>query len=119
VPRPASEREDQGRGALTIGEPRRSVFTLVVVMKALVEVALFALVGQGIVGLFAGSHRRDNFVYRLLETVASPVLRVARIVSPRFVIDAHLPVVAFMLLVFAWVGLFAAKVYLARFTGAQ
>lgn len=93
--------------------------TLVVVTKALVEVALFALIGQAVVAIFAGSRRRENFVYRLLEVVASPVLRMARIVSPRFVLDAHLPIVAFMLLVFAWAGLFAAKIYLVKFAGAQ
>jgi uncharacterized protein YggT (Ycf19 family) len=95
------------------------VLTLVVVLKALVEVALMAMIGQGALALFAGSRRRENFVYRLFEVVTSPVVRFARLVTPRFVLDAHVPLVAFLLLAFAWAGLAATKIYLAKFAGAQ
>ena len=93
------------------------MLTLVVVLKALVEMTLFVLIGQGVVGLLAGSRRRDNIVYRLFEVITSPAIRMARLLSPRVVIDSHLPLVAFLLLAFAWVGLVAAKVYLVRVAG--
>jgi hypothetical protein len=90
-----------------------------VVLKALVEFAFFVLVGQGIVALFAGSRRHDNLVYRLFDVVSSPVVRIARLLTPRFVLDSHLPIVAALLLVFAWGSLVAAKVYLVKFAGVQ
>ena len=93
--------------------------TLVVVLKALVEITLLVLLGQGVVGLLAGSRRRENFVYRLFEVVTSPAIRLTRLLSPRIVIDSHLPLVAFALLGFAWLGLVGAKVYLVKIAGVH
>jgi hypothetical protein len=92
---------------------------LVEACKALVEVALFVLVGQAVVGLFAGNSRNDNFVYRLFQVVTAPVFRFARFVSPRFVLDQHIPIVAFMLLVLAWGAALAAKVYVYKVAGIR
>ena len=56
-------------------------------------------------GDFAGSRRDQNIVYQVLKIVTSPVTRVARILSPRFIPDRHVPFVAFGLLL--WIWLFA------------
>lgn len=85
---------------------------LVSIARAIVEVAGYSLIGQGLVALFAGSKRDQNFVYRLLQTVTSPVIRAVRIITPRFVVDRHLPLVAFFLLFWVWIGLAVAKRYL-------
>jgi hypothetical protein len=73
-----------------------------VIVKAIIEVAALALLGQFIVGIFAWGRREGNVVYRLFQTVASPFTWIARKVSPRVVLDQHIPLVAFLLLTFAW-----------------
>ena len=85
---------------------------LVVILKALVEVALCAMLGQGILYVVAGSRREGNFVYGIFKMLTKPVMVVARWVSPRMVLDQHIWLVALFLLGFAWVALTLAKVRL-------
>lgn len=65
-------------------------FTLVTILKALLEVAGLSLLGQGILYLFAGANRERNFVYLMFRTVTTPVFRVTRLVTPRFILDRHI-----------------------------
>jgi hypothetical protein len=74
------------------------------VLKALIEVALLALAGQLLVGIFNWNRRHENFVYQLLGIIAKPVVKFVRLVTPRVVLDRHIPIAAFLLLVFAWLG---------------
>lgn len=85
---------------------------LVVILKALVEVAMCAFLGQGILYILAGSKREQNFVYGIMKTLTNPVTWIARAISPRFVLDQHIWLVAIFLLVAAWVALTLAKVSL-------
>lgn len=78
------------------------------VFKALVEVAGFALLGQGIVAIFAGNKRDQNFVYVILKIITSPATKLARLLSPRFIPDRHIPFVAFGLVFWSWVALIIA-----------
>lgn len=71
--------------------------------RALVEVALLSLLGQGLVALLSGARRASNPVYRLFQIVTGPVLRGLRVVVPKVVIDRHLPYVAFFVLFWAWI----------------
>lgn len=82
---------------------------LISIARALVEVAGFALLGQGLLALLAGKRRHDNFVYKLFVAVTSPVLRLVRVITPRVILDAHLPVVTFVLLFWLWIGLAALR----------
>jgi uncharacterized protein YggT (Ycf19 family) len=82
-------------------------------LRALVEVALLALLGQGAVALLAGARRATNPVYQLFAIITRPVLRVVRILAPRPIIDRHIPFVAFFLLFWLWIFLAWAKRYLA------
>lgn len=75
------------------------------ILRALVEVALMFLVGQGILALLAGSRRHDNGVYKLFVLVTKPVLKIMRLISPPQILDRHLPFVAFFVLFWAWIGL--------------
>jgi len=59
---------------------------LVVILKAVVEVALCAFLGQGVLYVLAGSRREQNFVYGIFKMLTSPVMKVARMLSPRFVL---------------------------------
>lgn len=75
------------------------------ILRALTEVALLFLIGQGLLALLAGSRRHTNTIYQLFVLVTSPVLKIVRKVSPPQIIDRHLPFVAFFLLFWLWVGL--------------
>ena len=49
-----------------------------------------------------GQPPEQNFVYRLFRLVASPVVKPCRWITPRFIPDRHLPIVAFSLLLVAY-----------------
>jgi len=71
-------------------------------VKLLAEIALLALAGQWLVGLLAGPARDTNPFYRVLQLVGRPWVKVARWVSPQIVMDRHLPLVAFLVLLLVW-----------------
>lgn len=75
------------------------------IARALVEVALLTLLGQGLLALLAGARRQGNPVYQLFQIVTRPVLAVVRKLTPSLIIDKHLPVVTFFLLFWLWIGL--------------
>ena len=83
-------------------------------LKALVEVAGMALVGQGLIGLVSGKSRQDNFVYRIFMVVTSPIYKLARAISPKFIADAHLGLASFFILFWLWIGLVYAKGYICQ-----
>ena len=60
---------------------------IVSVLRALVEVALLGLIGQGVLALLAGGRRHNNFVYRLFLVITGPVIKVCRWVTPKIIID--------------------------------
>ncbi len=76
---------------------------LVEILKMLSEIALLALAGQWVLGLLAGAKRERNLFYQLFQVLTKPLIAGARLVSPRVVLDRHVPLVAFLLLSFVWV----------------
>ncbi|MFN7572003.1 MAG: hypothetical protein ACK5TK_11215 [Betaproteobacteria bacterium] len=91
-----------------------------VIVQTLLLVAGLSLLGQLIVGLFSWGRRRENIVYQLLGIVASPAVKLARLVSPRVVLDEHVPAVAFLLLLVGYfvVGFMHRDVCLSDLTQA-
>ena len=81
-------------------------------VRMLVEIAMFSLIGQGVLYLMAGAGRDQNFFYNLLRTLASPAMRFTRFITPKFVIDQHVGWVALFLLFVLWVGLRVAILYI-------
>lgn len=90
---------------------------LLSVARALVEVALLALLGQGALAVLAGKYREQNAFYRLLRLVASPAVRTVRFLTPRVILDTHVPWVAFFVLLWLWIGLALAKRHLCNLHG--
>jgi hypothetical protein len=78
------------------------MYEIIVILKALAEVAGVAFLGQGVLWVIAGSKRDQNLVYKLFRTLTSPVTRVTRAITPRIIIDAHIGLVAFFLLIVLW-----------------
>lgn len=78
--------------------------------KLVAEIALMALLGQGLLALLAGERRNDNFFYRTLQVVTGPFTKVTRLITPRVVIDRHIPFAAFALMLTVWVVATITKV---------
>ena len=76
---------------------------LVEALKLLAEIALMCLAGRWVLGLLAGKRRDENLFYQLFQVLTKPLVAGARLVSPRVVLDQHLPLVAFLLLLFVWI----------------
>ena len=88
------------------------MYETIVILKALTEVAGVAFLGQGILWVSAVAKRDQNIVYNLFKTLTSPVTRFTRIITPRVIIDAHIGLVAFFLLIVLWLALTAFKIKL-------
>ncbi|MGH8430588.1 MAG: hypothetical protein ACREUF_09310 [Solimonas sp.] len=92
------------------------MFVATCIVKVLIEVALLSLIGQGVlyalIGVFAGPVQDKNVFYMVLKTVASPVVRFARLITPRIVLDRHVGWVAlFILLVAYFAAILAVRYY--------
>lgn len=85
------------------------MLSVVVVLKGLVEFAALLIVGQGLVFLLSFGRHEQNVVYTFMRFLTSPVVRVARLVAPRVVVDRHVPALAFFLLFVIWVFLVFMK----------
>jgi hypothetical protein len=75
------------------------------VLRALVEVAMLFLLGQGLLGLLAGRGRDSNTMYKLFLIVTGPVVKTMRRITPRQIIDRHIPYIAFAVLFWLWIAL--------------
>ena len=93
------------------------MLTLILALKAVVEVAAMAVLGRSLLGLLVGAQRESNLAYQVLHAVAWPALRLARLLSPRIVIERHLPLVALLLLGFAWIAVTGWKISHCRAIG--
>jgi hypothetical protein len=77
---------------------------LVVILKALAELAFLFLLGRGLLYLLAGQKRGGNMFYQVFCIVTDPLLRAARWVTPNIVLDRHIPFVAAMLVGWIWIA---------------
>jgi hypothetical protein len=95
------------------------MLTLASVIKLVAEIALLALAGRWLLGVLAGAKRDQNLFYQVLDIMAKPFVRAARWISPRQIIDRHVPLVAFSLLMFVWLVATIAKVNLCLQIGVE
>jgi hypothetical protein len=79
-------------------------------IKLVAEIALMALLGQGLLALLAGDRRHDNVFYRTLQVLTGPFTKATRLITPRVVIDRHIPFAAFALMLMVWVVATITKV---------
>ena len=96
-----------------------SLLTLVSILKLLAEIALLAFLGQWVLALLTGPKRDQNLFYQVLQVLTKPFVRGARLVTPRIVLDRHVPLVAFLLLLSVWVGATIAKISICVEIGVQ
>lgn len=81
-------------------------------LKLIAEIALLAMAGQWLLGLLAGARREQNFFYQLLAILTGPFTRLTRLISPRVVLDRHIPLAAFLLLLSLWLVATVVKINL-------
>jgi len=86
------------------------VLLLVEMLKLLSEIALLCLAGQWVLGLLAGAKREQNLFYQLFQVLTKPLVFGARLISPKVVLDRHVPLVAFLVLTFIWVVATISKI---------
>lgn len=86
------------------------MYEIIVILKALTEIAGVALFGQGVLWVIAGAGREQNAVYGIFKTLTAPVMKVTRWITPRAILDQHLGLVAFFLVAVLWLGLTAMKI---------
>jgi hypothetical protein len=72
-------------------------------VKLVAEIALLALAGQFLLGLLAGQKRESNFFYKLLQVLTGPFTKGMRLITPRIVVDRHIPLATFLLLSMVWI----------------
>lgn len=85
---------------------------LVLILKALIEGVGVLLLARGAVFVLSSGRHEANPVWRMLRTVTLPAEAVTRRVTPRVVLDTHIPLLAFVLCVWVWLTLVVAKVQL-------
>ncbi|WP_298829163.1 hypothetical protein [uncultured Piscinibacter sp.] len=88
-------------------------------VKLVTEIALMALAGQFLLGLLAGQKRESNFFYKLLQVLTGPFVKGTRLITPRIVIDRHIPLAAFVLLSMVWVLSTIVKINLCLQIGVE
>ncbi|MBA3595167.1 MAG: hypothetical protein H0W47_15465 [Polaromonas sp.] len=88
-------------------------------IKLIAEIALLALFGQWVLGLLAGAKRDQNLFYQILQIVGKPFVVAARVITPKQVIDRHVPLVAFLLLLFIWIAATLMKIRICLEIGVE
>ena len=89
------------------------MYEIVVILKALTEVAAVGMLGQGLLYVVAGNKREGNLVYKLFQVITSPVMKATRLITPRIVLDHHIWLVSLLLLGVLWLTLTVFKIKLA------
>jgi hypothetical protein len=95
------------------------LLTLVSIVKLLAEIALLALLGQGVLALLAGAKRDQNLFYQMLQIMTRPFITGARFITPKVVLDRHVPIVAFLLLFFIWLVATITKISICVQIGVE
>ncbi|WP_341892916.1 hypothetical protein [Variovorax sp. YR752] len=88
-------------------------------VKLIAEIALMALAGQFLLGVLAGQKREGNFFYKLLQVLTGPFVKGMRLITPKVVIDRHIPLAAFVLLSTVWVFSTIVKINLCLQIGVE
>lgn len=88
-------------------------------LKLIAEIALLALFGQWVLGLLAGAKKDGNLFYQILQIVGKPFVVAARFITPKQIIDRHVPLVAFLLLLFVWIGSTLMKIRICLEIGVE
>jgi hypothetical protein len=91
----------------------------IVILKSLIELSLMFIVGRFLLGLLAGAKRQTNVFWQLLDVAAKPSLWLTRKLSPKLILDQHIPLATASWLLVAWVLMVKLKIDLCMQLGAS
>ncbi len=91
---------------------------VVIVIKSLAELSLMFIVARFLLGLLAGAKRNTNVFWQLLDIAAKPALWITRRMSPKLILDQHIPLAAASWLLIVWVLVVKMKIDLCLAAGA-
>lgn len=84
----------------------------VVIVKSLIELSFMFIVGRFFLGLLAGSKRDRNVFWQLLDVASKPALWITRKISPKLIVDQHIPLATSSWLLISWVLVVQFKIEL-------
>lgn len=87
---------------------------LVALLKAYAEVLVLCMAARGVLRLALRQRAEENFFYRIVAGITRPWLRLARRVTPRFIADRYVWLVAGTLVLLFWVVVSTLKVELCQ-----
>jgi hypothetical protein len=88
----------------------KTVLLTAVIAKSLIELSLMFILGRFLLGLMAGAKRQTNIFWQMLDIASKPALWLTRKISPKLVLDQHIPLAAASWLLVAWVFVTKAKI---------
>jgi hypothetical protein len=83
---------------------------VIIILKSLIELSLMFIVARFLLGLLAGAKKATNVFWQLLDVAAKPAIWLTRKVSPKLILDQHIPFAAASWLVVAWVLVVKMKI---------
>jgi hypothetical protein len=95
------------------------VLLFVSIVKLICEIALLALAGRGLLALLIGKNKSTNLFYQLLEVMTKPFVSFARLITPKVILDRHVPLVAFSLMSVIWIVSLFEKVRICTQIGIE
>jgi hypothetical protein len=94
-----------------------------IIVKLVAEIGFLALIGRGMLRLWLHklhpAQAHNNVFLQMLDWLCLPWLRLARLVTPKFVLTQHLVWVAALLLAVVWLLATASKVILCVQAGLE
>jgi hypothetical protein len=82
----------------------------IVIAKSLIELSLMFIVGRFLLGLLAGPNRDNNVFWQLLDVASKPALWITRRLSPKLILDQHIPLATSSWLIIAWILVVQMKI---------
>ena len=91
---------------------------VIVIAKSLIELSMMFIIGRFILGLLAGAKRDTNVFWQLLDVASKPALWLTRRISPKLILDQHIPLATVSWLILAWVLMVKLKIDVCLELGA-
>jgi len=98
---------------------QRKMLFAIVILKSLTELSLMFLIGRFLLGFLAGAKRQTNIFWQLLDVASKPALWLTRRITPRQILDRHIPLATASWLLIVWVLVVIAKIDLCLQIGIQ
>ena len=89
------------------------------IAQLLLYIGGLGLAGQGLLYLIAGQGRHTNLFYQLIGMVNKPWTLIARLISPKQIVDSQVPFVAFCIVGILYIAVTIAKIEYCLSIGIQ